>query len=56
MNRYLSLIMGEIPRLLDNKEGYGPNGRGFIVHVEISKNVLKSYERLKIDYNNFIRK
>lgn len=56
MNRYLSLIMGEIPRLLDNKDGYGPMGRGFIVHVEIPNNVLKAYDRLKVDYNNFIRK
>lgn len=56
MNRYLSLIMGEIPRLLDNKDGYGPKGRGFIVHVEIPNNLLKAYDRLKVDYNNFIRK
>ncbi|MBM7833316.1 hypothetical protein [Clostridium sardiniense] len=56
MNRYLSLIMGEIPRLLDNKEGYGPKGRGFIVHVEIFKNVLKAYDKLKINYKDFIRK
>ena len=33
--RFLDLIRGEIPRLRDDGEGYGPRGRGFIVHVDI---------------------
>ena len=27
--RYLSLLMGEIPRLTDDEGGYGPKGAGF---------------------------
>ena len=33
--RFLGLIMGEIPRLRDDPDGYGPRGRGFIVHVDL---------------------
>ncbi len=34
MGRYLALLLGELPRLLDNAQGYGPNGKGFITHVD----------------------
>lgn len=33
--RFLDLILGEIPRLRDDGEGYGPRGKGFIAHVDI---------------------
>lgn len=26
-NRYISLVLGEMKRVIDNKEGYGPNGK-----------------------------
>jgi hypothetical protein len=29
-DRYLSLLLGEVPRLRDDEQGYGPRGRGFI--------------------------
>lgn len=45
--RFLSLIMGEIPRLTDDKNGYGPKGHGFIGHVDIPYEVLKGHEHLK---------
>lgn len=35
MDRYITLLMGEIPRLSDSTEGYGPNGKGYIAHVDI---------------------
>ena len=34
VGRYLALLLGELPRLLDNAQGYGPNGKGFITHVD----------------------
>lgn len=53
--RYLNLIMGEIPRLTDNNEGYGPNGLGFIEHVDIPENIEVSYVKLRnINVNNRI--
>lgn len=45
--RFLSLVMGEIPRLKDDKDGYGPNGRNFIAHVDIPDEVLNSYKNLE---------
>jgi len=41
--RYLSLLLGEIPRLHDNAEGYGPKGAGFIGHVEIPQDILDDH-------------
>ncbi len=34
VERYLSLLTGELPRLRDDSDGYGPRGRDFIVHVD----------------------
>ncbi|KAK1657885.1 hypothetical protein BDP55DRAFT_684341 [Colletotrichum godetiae] len=39
MQRFVDLLMGEIPRLRDDGEGYGPRGKGFIVHVDIPESV-----------------
>lgn len=44
--RYLALVMGEIPRLRDDAQGYGPRGRGFIAHVDVPNEVENAYERL----------
>jgi uncharacterized SAM-binding protein YcdF (DUF218 family) len=47
MDRFLSLVMGEIPRLRDDPHGYGPRGKGFIVHVEIPDRIEAAYADLK---------
>ncbi|BAU39860.1 hypothetical protein APT_10116 (plasmid) [Acetobacter pasteurianus NBRC 101655] len=44
--RFLSLIMGEILRLRDDQNGYGPRGRGFIPHVEISSDIGAAYQHV----------
>lgn len=41
--RFLSLVQGEIPRLLDNEDGYGPKGKNFIDHIDIPADVLEAY-------------
>ncbi|CAM1510751.1 Fc.00g082640.m01.CDS01 [Cosmosporella sp. VM-42] len=46
MGRYLELVMGEIPRLRDDKNGYGPNGKGFIAHVDVPQRIEDSWEKL----------
>jgi uncharacterized SAM-binding protein YcdF (DUF218 family) len=46
MPRFLSLLLGEIPRLRDDEAGYGPRGRGFLVHVAIPDDVLRAHARL----------
>lgn len=47
MERFLDLLLGEIPRLRDDENGYGPKGKGFIPHVEIPDEVEKAWARLK---------
>ena len=45
--RFLDLVLGEIPRLRDDSNGYGLRGKGFIVHVDIPSEVEQAYQRLK---------
>ncbi|RHZ54415.1 uncharacterized protein CDV56_107525 [Aspergillus thermomutatus] len=45
--RFLGLLMGEIPRLRDDEEGYGPRGKGFIVHVDIPDEVEEAWKRME---------
>lgn len=42
---FLSLVLGEIRRLNDDSEGYGPKGANFIPHVDVPQAVLESYRR-----------
>ena len=49
MDRYLSLIAGELPRLRDDETGYGPRGRDFIVHVDIPADVEAAWQTLQND-------
>ena len=46
LDRFVSLVLGEVPRLRDDLEGYGPRGRDFIEHVEIPSEVLEAHERV----------
>ena len=55
MERYISLLMSEIPRLTDDENGYGPHGKGFIAHVDIPADVLTAFQTLCHDYQSLIR-
>ncbi len=55
LERYLSLLLGEIPRLTDDANGYGPRGKGFIAHVEIPREVREAYEGLCAQYGDLVR-
>lgn len=46
IDRFVSLLMGEVKRLTDTPDGYGPRGRDFITHVDIPKEVKQAYEDL----------
>lgn len=46
MPRFLSLIMGEMSRLIDDENGYGPRGKGYIDHVDIPSDVMAAYHVL----------
>lgn len=54
--RYLTLLMGEIPRLTDGPQGYGPRGQGFIAHVDIPPGVEESFSALNAAFEGVVRK
>lgn len=45
ISRLTSLVIGEIPRMRDDANGYGPRGKGFIAHVDIPADVEAVYDR-----------
>ena len=56
MEHYISLLMGEIPRLRDAPGGYGPNGRNYIAHVDLPAEVEPAFERLRAPYGDPVRR
>ncbi|MES4614605.1 MAG: YdcF family protein [Ewingella sp.] len=44
--RFASLLLGEIPRLRNDPQGYGPRGKDFIAAVDISPELEEAYARL----------
>ena len=56
IDRYISLLMGEIPRLSDDEKGYGPKGKDFIAHVEIPSEIRSAFDELCKTYAGSVRK
>ncbi|QHQ59560.1 YdcF family protein [Anaerocolumna sedimenticola] len=56
MERYIALLTGEISRLSDDANGYGPKGKNYIVHVEIPKEVRNAFDTLIENYGDIVRK
>ncbi|GAA1655555.1 hypothetical protein GCM10009828_101570 [Actinoplanes couchii] len=46
VHQYVSLLMGEIPRLTDDPGGYGPAGKQFIAHVDVPEPVTRAHRDL----------
>lgn len=46
LERYVSMMLGEVQRLRDDHQGYGPLGLGFIGHVDIPHAVEQAWQRL----------
>ena len=55
MERYITLLMGEIPRLTDDESGYGPRGKRFIAHVDIPESVRDAFALLKKRFADSVR-
>ena len=49
VERYLSLLPGELARLRDDSQGYGPNGRDFIAHVDMPDEIARAGEIILAD-------
>ena len=47
IDRYLSLLVGDVSRLTDDEHGYGPNGTGFVAHVDVPDKVTQAWSELK---------
>lgn len=47
MDRFRSLLLGEIPRLRDDENGYGPKGKGFLAMRTFPQAVLEAYALLE---------
>ncbi len=55
MARYTSLLMGEIPRLTDDANGYGPCGANYIAHVDIPAAVCEAFDALQTEQQYTVR-
>lgn len=55
LKHYMTLLMGEIPRLTDDANGYGPNGKNYIAHVEVPDEVQHAFTYLKQNFNSLVR-
>ncbi len=53
--RFVNLLMGEIPRLRDDEGGYGPKGRNYIAHVDIPRDVEEAFSFLQSVYGSAVR-
>ena len=53
VERYVTLLMGEIPRL--SPAGYGPKGKGYIAHVEIPDTVRSAFAFLQARCPGLVR-
>ena len=56
INHYITLLLGDISRLRDDENGYGPKGKGFIPHVDIPPEVEKAFQLLNSSHLGTIRK
>jgi len=55
MQHYLTLLLGELPRLANNAQGYGPKGKGYIAPVNIPAAVQTAFTALRLQYPELIR-
>nr|WP_318381625.1 YdcF family protein [uncultured Enterobacter sp.] len=49
VERYLSLVLGEVPRLRDDAQGYGPLGKNFIDHVAFPPEITAAWQTVIAD-------
>ncbi|TIC80010.1 ElyC/SanA/YdcF family protein [Nocardioides sp. GY 10127] len=53
--RWERLVLGEVPRLRDDEDGYGPRGRGFLAHVDVPDDVAAAHDRLLARHPDWAR-
>ena len=55
LHRYVSLLLGEVPRLRNAPGGYGPKGSGFIAAVDVPADVEAAWARLTQKFGHLLR-
>lgn len=55
MSEYITLLLGEIPRLRNDPNGYGPKGQNFIAPVSVPAAVQTAFETLAAEFPDRIR-
>jgi uncharacterized SAM-binding protein YcdF (DUF218 family) len=53
--RFVSLVLGELRRLHDTPEGYGPCGRDYIDHLDLPDDVLLAYRNVAAAHPELVR-
>lgn len=48
---FYALVLGEMVRLKDDENGYGPNGKDYMNHVEMPEVIWAAYRRIKARFN-----
>lgn len=56
MERYVSLLLGDVARLRDDENGYGPKGKNFLDHIDVPQDVLRAFDDLAELYPHLVRK
>ncbi|WP_193611364.1 ElyC/SanA/YdcF family protein [Nocardioides lijunqiniae] len=46
LERWVALVVGEVPRLRDDAQGYGPRGSGYHAHVDVPADVEAAHAAL----------
>jgi hypothetical protein len=54
-HRWVALVMGEVPRLRDDAQGYGPRGRDFVAHVDVPVQVEAAHAALLAAHPEWLR-
>jgi uncharacterized SAM-binding protein YcdF (DUF218 family) len=55
LHRWRALVTGEVPRLRDDADGYGPRGAGHLAHVDVPAQVEAAYAALLADHPDWGR-
>ena len=55
IKHYVTLLLGDISRLRDDENGYGPKGKGFISHVDIPPEVENAFHFLNSSHLGTVR-
>lgn len=53
LERYIELVIGEIPRLRDDENGYGPLGRNYQIHTDVTDEIEEAHHMVCSTYPQY---